>query len=258
MEFVIHDVGHGFCAHLRHGNGNVMLWDCGHKNEPEHRPSVFLPEQGIHAINHLFITNYDEDHISDLPDIRSNLGVDLLTRNKSITTDQLRQLKLENGSLTAAMESFLEMNNSYTAGVSSFPDFDGVTYNTYHCNFSDFQDTNNLSLVTFLEVSNTKFVIPGDLELAGWLKLLEDQSFRDHLADVNYFIASHHGRTSGYCADVFKICHPNCIIFSDGAVQYATQEEANCYRQHASGIQFNGEERYVLSTRNDGSLTWTL
>ena len=29
MRFTIHDVGHGSCAHLKHDNGNVMLWDCG-------------------------------------------------------------------------------------------------------------------------------------------------------------------------------------------------------------------------------------
>lgn len=50
MRFTIHDVGHGFCAHLKHDNGNVILWDCGHKVDPEHRPSQFLPASGIHTV----------------------------------------------------------------------------------------------------------------------------------------------------------------------------------------------------------------
>ena len=53
MRFTIHDVGHGFCAHLKHDNDNVMLWDCGHKTDPENRPSKFLPAAGISTVQSL-------------------------------------------------------------------------------------------------------------------------------------------------------------------------------------------------------------
>ena len=45
-------------------------------------------------------------------------------------------------------------------------------------------------------------------------------------------------------------------IFSDGPKQYATQDEAATYAKHAAGINFEGQTRYVLTTRNDGTLTW--
>ena len=38
MNFQILDVGHGFCALLTADNGNIMLFDCGHKTAPEFRP----------------------------------------------------------------------------------------------------------------------------------------------------------------------------------------------------------------------------
>ncbi len=69
MMFQILDVGHGFCGYLVADNGNVMLFDCGHKAEPEFRPSSYLLSQRCSEIQRLVITNYDEDHISDLPNL---------------------------------------------------------------------------------------------------------------------------------------------------------------------------------------------
>ena len=100
-------------------------------------------------------------------------------------------------------------------------------------------------------------VIPGDLEEPGWKKLLLLKDFRDELNRVNTFVASHHGRESGYCKEVFDYCRPNVIIFSDSSIVHSTQEMTNIYSRHANGIMFNGESRKVLTTRNDGSLTWS-
>ena len=257
MHFTIHDVGHGFCAHLLHENGNVILWDCGHKSEPDYRPSNFLPALGIETVDRLFITNFDEDHISDLPKLRESVNISIIHRNSSITSEQLRKLKEETGPISVAMESLLSMIDTYTGDVSDPPSFPNVTFETFRCRYpGDFQDTNNLSTVSFLKTPMCNFVIPGDLEKPGWEKLLEKEEFQEYLRNTTVFIASHHGRSDGYCEDVFEYCCPSVVIFSDGPKQYATQEEAATYAKHAKGIQYNNETRYVLTTRKDGNLTW--
>ena len=255
MKVTIHNVGHGSCVSLIHENGNVMLWDCGHSER--NRPSEFLYNEGIRTINRLFVTNYDEDHISDLPKLRYKLKISILTNNRSISVDQLRKLKLESGPISQAMTSMLDMMGNHTRSVTIYPDFPGVRHKIFHNSYgNEFSDTNNISLVTFLKFDNQCLIIPGDLEVSGWKKLLQDSEFRKELGNVNYFIASHHGRESGYCAEVFDYCKPQAVIFSDSEIKYATQEMANIYAKHASGIQFKGKERYVLTTRNDGSLLW--
>ncbi|MDE0411709.1 MAG: hypothetical protein OXI37_05800 [Gammaproteobacteria bacterium] len=257
MRFTVHDVGHGFCAHLQHDNGNIMLWDCGHKADPENRPSMFLPEAGISVVHRMFITNFDEDHISDLPNLRQAVGINILHRNKSITPIQLKNLKEEGGPISPAMSNLLSMMETYNAEVINPPSFPNVSIKVFYCAYqADFEDTNNLSLVTFLETPMSNFIIPGDLETPAWRKLLQNQYFRNSLEKTNVFIASHHGRASGYCREVFDYCSPRVVIFSDGPQQYATQEEAGTYAAHASGASFGGQTRYVLSTRNDGSLSW--
>lgn len=258
MKFTIHDVGHGCCAHLKHDNGNVMLWDCGHKADPEHRPSQFLPELGIRTVHRMFVTNYDEDHISDLPNLRRTVRIKILHRNRSITPGQLRCLKEESGPISPAMKSLLSMHESYSADVTEPPSFPNVNFEIFHCTYpTDFQDTNNLSLVTFLETPASNFVIPGDIEKLAWQKLLQNPNFQARLRKVTVFIASHHGRTSGYCREVFDYCSPAVIIFSDGPKQYATQEEASTYAAHATGVNFNGRTRRVITTRSDGSISWS-
>lgn len=258
MNVTIHDVGHGLCVSLVHENGNVMVWDCGQSDW--HRPAETLYASNIRTINNLFIINYDEDHVSDLPQFRQSFSIQLLYRNNTITADQLQTLKRQGGPLTTAMKSMIDMIRTYVGAVpAELPAFPNVEFTTFrNSHLTDFTDTNNISLVTFLQCGATKFIIPGDLETAGWEKLLSSNSFVDHLSGVNVFIASHHGRDNGYCADVFQHCTPDVVVFSDSAIVHATQEMSATYANHANGIQLGGETRYVLSTRNDSTLTWTI
>ena len=206
------------------------------------------------------MTNYDEDHIADLPAVRDALRIQALYRNPTISEAQLRTLKLAGGPISPAMESLLDMIRTYTAGPPEPPPaFPGVQFRVFwNCYGADFGDTNNISLVTFLQCNSLKFIIPGDLEKDGWARLLENAAFREELPGVNIFIASHHGRENGYCPAVFDICHPNGFVFSDSPIKHATQEMADIYATHASGLNFNGQRRRVLTTRKDGSLCWTL
>lgn len=257
MRLKIHDVGHGGCISLLHENGNSMVWDCGHLDN--HKPSDFLVQEGIQKIDRFFVTNFDNDHISDLPLLRLRLPIHVLHRNQSVDAAALRQIKARSGPITLAMQSMLDMMEDHRGGPPSIPpSFPNVNFSTYCNSFTEFDDTNNCSVVTFLSCNGLRFVFPGDVERAGWLKLLERPDFQNELRGVDIFVASHHGRESGYCSDVFEICSPKAVVFSDDSIKFASQEMSNTYGGHCSGIQFNGNPRRVLTTRNDGSMWWDL
>jgi len=159
------------------------------------------------------------------------------------------------------MLELLGMVESYTGEVTAESlNPDGLSVWMFHNNYPDFTDTNNLSLLTFLDVGSWSFAITGDLERAGWLSLLEDPHVRGLLKRVDVFVASHHGRESGYCREVFDYCSPKQIVMSDGPVKHDTQLMANTYAQHASGMMFrtpSGQEvRRVVTTRRDGNIFW--
>ena len=84
-------------------------------------------------------------------------------------------------------------------------------------------------------------------------KFKRRKAFRSHLRRTKIFVASHHGRRSGYCKEVFDHCTPSCVIFSDSDKVHATQDTTSLYQSHATGVSFNGKTRYVLTTRNVGT-----
>jgi len=259
MRFEILDVEHGFCAYAIGGDGGVLLFDCGHGSA--NRPSTYLPARGITNIQRFFVTNYDEDHISDLPAVRRNLHIEVLTRNASMTSGQVRSLKTPPISL--AMNELLGMIDSFTEGVTPEQlEPTGLRVRFFCNDYPSFTDTNNLSLLTFLDVGGLSFVLGGDLERAGWLALLQSPHVRSFLNRAEVFIASHHGRESGYCPEVFDYCKPRLIVMSDGPIQYYTQLMAGTYARHALGALFttpSGQEaRKVVTTRKDGNIYWNL
>jgi len=255
MELRIFDVSHGFCACLIADNGNIMLFDCGYNQETGFRPSDWLTSGGCSGIEYLIIQNFDQDHIGDLPNVLSKFPITLFIRNRSFTPQQLAGIKLAAGPLTVAMQTAIGMHETFVQPVVNPPQFPDIDFKTFYNPYPTFTDTNNLSLVSFVIYDGMGIVFPGDLEKAGWLELLKNETFRAYLERTNIFIASHHGRTTGYCEEVFAFCRPHIVLISDKEIVHDTQEQD--YSVHASGITWNGgpEKRFVLTTRKDGMIT---
>lgn len=254
MEAKIFDVEHGFCAYIIADNWNVILIDCGHNSATGFRPSTYLRNTGCTGIQQLIISNYDEDHVSDFHNLAGSLPVQIFARNRSITREQLERLKLAGGPLGPGIQALLDIHESYNQEVTNPPDFAGIELNFFWNSYPIFTDTNNLSLVTFLDYRDLHIIFPGDLEVAGWKSLIQNVSFREHLSKVNVFVASHHGRESGYCEEVFNYCSPAIFVISDESKKYDTQEID--YSKHATGVQWHdGRTRYVLTTRKHGMIT---
>ncbi|HEX7026048.1 MAG TPA: MBL fold metallo-hydrolase, partial [Gammaproteobacteria bacterium] len=174
MEIRIFDVSHGFCAYLIADNGNVMLFDCGHNERTGFRPSSYLVQNGCRGIEHLIIQNFDQDHVSDLPNILDRLPVTLLIRNRSVTPEQLQRLKEKSGPLTTAMRTAIGAHREYIHSVAVPPSFPNIEFEVFANSYPVFNDTNNLSLVSFIHYDGMGIVFPGDLETRGWEVLLEN------------------------------------------------------------------------------------
>lgn len=252
MEIRIFDVDHGFCAYVLADDGSALLFDCGYNTGNGFRPSHYLRGRGHRSLQAIVISHYDEDHLGDLPALLGSMPVETLYRNKSISASELRHLKLrESSRLGPGITALLGSMGSIAQPVG--PYLSGARVSTFHNPYPNFDDTNNLSLVTFLHYRDIRIIFPGDLEKSGWEALLKDRSFREHLSNVNFFVASHHGRENGYLPDVFEYCHPALAIVSDEPIRYETQ--STDYSSHASGISCNGGSyRQLLTTRKDGMI----
>jgi len=253
MRLIIFNVEHGACALITTANNRRIMIDVGHNSSTQWYPGNYLSQQGITQLDKLCVTNYDEDHVSGLPNLLShNINISVLVRNVSVSAQNICSLKTEDG-MGTGIAKLVGILPTYVGGAPSFDDNGDVSFSFfYNCYPADFDDENNLSLVVFVRAGTVNLVFPGDLEVAGWRKLLANPQFCAALRSTNVFVASHHGRENGYCEDVFKFCKPQAVIVSDSAIKYDSQQVANLYRKHTSGVNTPAGTRHVLTTRRDG------
>lgn len=262
----IFDVAHGQCSLLTSDAGAHLLIDCGHNGATGWRPSDMLRRRGIGRLDELIITNYDEDHVSDLPAVLETVFVDILSGNPTVGGADLFDLKAQGG-MGRGIAALADMTRSYTEPAFRHVDYDGMTRQSFWNSYPDeFEDENNLSLVTIMRWPGYgggpgfSILYAGDMERAGWLALLQRADFRAEMRDITVFVASHHGRFNGYCAELFDWTGLQPIIFviSDCGIQHATQETIALYRKHAWGVDHNGTRRRVITTRRDGYVSFDI
>jgi beta-lactamase superfamily II metal-dependent hydrolase len=260
MLLQVFDVAHGQCALITCDNGNRIMIDCGHSNQLKWFPGTYLKGINVTQIELLAITNYDEDHASGLGNLQDHVYVKSLLRNKSVSGNDIKDLKTEDG-YGSGIEKLIEMMGTYNGSWSPDnpePVYDFVERQIFHCSYPEFDDENNLSLVVFLKCHGVGVMFTGDLERAGWLKLLENEVFKKALSETSVFMASHHGRASGCVEEVFEHAKPFYVVISDCGYKYDTQITVPWYRAKAKGGAFRGSQRHVLTTRKDGTISFEL
>ena len=265
MFLRVWDVEHGACAILHHSLNNVAqklaMIDSG--DTAYWTPSTFIRRSMNRTqLDFLFITNADQDHMSGLQGLwDAGIAVPVWHRNPSMNAAAFQAIKRLSGPLTKDARRYLQNLTELTHPVA-LPfneNMGGITASMFWNTYPQFQATNDLSLVVFIRFGTFNILFPGDLEGPGWRNLLTNPSFRTALAGVDVLVASHHGRESGYCAEVFEYCKPQAIVMSDKAIVHDTQGMTQTYRNHVirnypSGVyvQTSSKRRHVLTTRRDG------
>ena len=257
MKIDIFDVGHGNCALVTCPNGKRIMVDCGYRSDPSWFPSVALAGQSIDL---LVFSNLDEDHVGDLPRIWHDMTPGSILSNPSVTAPALATMKSEHGMGYGVRQAYAILRSRGTGLTGRPADFGLVNPQAYYNRYrTDFTDTNNLSLAFFVSYGTFTILFAGDLETAGWRALLKWPDFRRNLASVNILVASHHGRANGQCEEVFDICRPDIVVFSDDRRQYDSQDTDDWYRARTKGIVYPTSfhpsgKRHVFTTRHDGSM----
>jgi beta-lactamase superfamily II metal-dependent hydrolase len=272
MRIRVWDVEHGACAMIQHVGftlggqvgGRLAMIDSG--SSDTFRPSTYIRDHmGRNRLDYLFITNADQDHMSDLQGLwDSNIYTHVLHRNPTYTGDQMRAIKRQSGPLTKDAERYVASCQVFNLPVEEpfNAHMGGITVSQFFNPYPAFPNTNDLSLVIFVKYANCKFLFPGDLEKAGWRALLQRADFRAELQYTDVLVASHHGRESGFCPEVFNYCKPQAIVISDKAMKHASQEMVPDYRAITTDlgipIRTSGKMRHVLTTRRDGWIQFTV
>jgi beta-lactamase superfamily II metal-dependent hydrolase len=264
------DVNHGACALLTMPSQNGVkriLIDCGHsttKDTVKWSPGRYLQGIGVSHLDVLFITNYDEDHASGYVDVLEHkIAIGCIFGNPTVPPETILQLKTADGmgrGIATLAASIAERKK--VGHAENFPVVPGLGIGWCCNSYPEFSDENNLSLVLALDVLGIKFLFTGDMELAGFSRLLQTyEPFKAMVAETDMLVVSHHGRISNICTALFEQhgCKPTVVVISDDYRQYVSQQTTNYYVSKAKGLtDFRGKgPRSVLTTRKDGVITFT-
>lgn len=268
MELVIWDVQHGSSAYLKTPAGKHIVIDLGtgdySENNATFSPLLHLKNKyKIQRLDQVIITHPHTDHIDDIMNF-DTLSPRVLLRPSHLTEDDIT--KANPSKDKTKTYKYLEIDKRYNTPVSdgekptSAENNGGVSIKTFIPTECGVSNINNHSVVTVIEYLGVKVLIPGDNESASWKELLNDQDFANTIKNTNIFIASHHGRESGYYSDLFKHFSPELAIISDGP--YVETSATDRYSKIAKGWKVykrsEGEntpfDRKCLTTRKDGTI----
>ena len=260
MKIVVWDVNHGNSIWIQTPNDKDILIDCGSNGTTEFSPARYLYNNG-RSIDYLILSHPHTDHIQDIENIINYNKPTMLDRPK-IVLDRI--LKANPDGDEEIIRNYYDFQEQYGWEVSEDqnPEYEywggGVSFHNFTPNEDD-SNLNNLGIATFVNFGGFTLLCPGDIEERGWKRLLTQDDFVNCLRETNFLIASHHGRNEGFYNEIFNYFTPKMTIVSDGKFRETSVTDA--YSKITEGWDVNKRDtndemkRYVVTTRNDGSIT---
>lgn len=266
VEIVFWDVQHGHATYIKTPNKKHIVIDLG-IGDYSGKDTAFSPlkhlkyKYGVDQLDYVIITHTHLDHIDDILNF-DLLSPKVLHRPKHINNEEVMEGVRDQDK--AKFEKYCEINNRYNQPIGGGtddpdnPDNLGgmkiVSFTPTTCSRNNF---NNHSIVTAIEYSGIKVVIPGDNEACSFQELMKRETFKAAVKDADILLAPHHGRENGYYNDFVTHVNPRLTIVSDG--RFCDTSANGRYSQKSRGwTVFKGDgtssERKCLTTNSDGEI----
>lgn len=218
--------------------------------------------RGLRQLDVAVITHPHRDHMDEIDDLN------FLPARSLYTPWHLSENVIRRGNRTSdltVVERYLEIRGGCTFPVFAANDltnsanFGGASLQVFGGNTCDDGNLNNHSLAIIAAYAGLKLVIPGDNESPSWKELLLIPGFVTAISGTDVFLASHHGRDAGYCAELFSAMGKlRLIVISDG--RFGDTSATDRYSKQARGwtVYDSSGRSYVrncVTTRCDGHIT---
>ncbi|MEE4538199.1 MAG: hypothetical protein V2J51_06885 [Erythrobacter sp.] len=268
LRINIHDVGEGSCAGVELPGGEFMLLDCGRHSQSGWSPSIAYAGRRVDL---LVVQNLDEDHVRDLNEVLSHCSVKRFLSNPTVTAHDLKWMKDRRDGMGQGVRTahwlLSNCGPGLYGGLLLESDAAIICFWNHFSNIPmlpwQFADENDLSVPVLISWRGFKILFSGDITDIGWQPILDNPVCYSLLKDVDILVAGHHGRDDGRSERLLSNCRPYATIFSDGRIQYDTQQGmVDWYGRRTIGVVRSGrfayeppDRRKVFTTRRDGSIT---
>ena len=267
LEVIIWDVQHGNAIYINTPNGTRIFFDIGtgsYEEEETFSPLNYLKyKRDVKRIDYLSISHPHADHISDIKTLfDENMKPQFLLKPTGLSEEFIREAN--QNQFSEIIDLYLELVKDYSFDVSwddnprNPKNNGGVKIHPFSQGEKGMDNLNNYSIVAVVEYEGEKIIIPGDIETVGWKVLLEKEDFKESINGTTILVASHHGRESGFCKEIFEYFRPDIVVISDG--RFSDTSATDRYSYYAKGAKVRSRstneenKRYVLTTRNDGAI----
>lgn len=264
MKVIFYDVEHGSCCHIITPNNKHILVDIGSKSDDsivKHINRKYFYGRGG-QIDELIITHPHEDHIYDLPNLCKILPPKVLQRpTEAFDIVPAFDTPIHKAIADCANKMNKEYSHPVTEGTSPTDasvnggvEFDIIVPRSEWTTKNDINTFSSIVIVTYCDYT---FVLTGDNPASILQKMMDTNycSIKSKIKDATVLLAPHHGRENEFCKDFFNCVNPWLTVVSDKHIVHGTQENtAKLYK--GRGVNLYGKERYVLTTRNDGTISF--
>lgn len=254
---IVFDVDHGFCTFVKSPTGQTLMIDCGRKES--FSPIVYVIDHELNAagLTKLIVTHPHDDHIEDIQYVTSKLEPRVL-RHQVYDWEEVKETESDYDNLdhySAWQGKYIFPAPAIDWGME-IKEFGLTPTKAQELNQNNW--VNNSGLVVVVTIASGefrwKFVFGADVESDGWAELLKDKNFKAAVAGADFYIASHHGHSSGFSSELYEAMGTpflNLISVTSGDEHVDSRYSSPDY---ARGVKIGGEDRYSLTTRSDGSI----
>lgn len=225
------DVGQGMYSTMSVENNNYII-DCGStssRNVGRYTAAPYLIKKGMKNINGIFISHWDSDHYSGLPDLLDSPYFNIEKIYSSTESDDI------NSQLTLLRKgNAVKIKNTYNISVL-WPEKAEAG-----------MSKNNSSLVMQVDYKGKKILFTGDIEGTAEERLTEA------MVPVNILIVPHHGSATSSGDNFVDAVRPEIAVMSYGTNNYGipSQEVIGRYIKAGSRVFStfeNGEINFILN-----------